>query len=117
MVNILQFSSMGWRIYTFFIFTFLIILPTLMSPPPIKVSGPVSNNNIQNCVQNNYSSVDFLEVSNLYDFLNESAFKWPYISSNRGSIDFLLVRLFCLRSKVHREDDCHRPLPTNLIPY
>ena len=62
---------MGWRIYTFFIFTFLIILPTLMSPSPVKVSGPVSNDNIQNCVQNNYSSVDFLEVSNLYDFLDD----------------------------------------------
>ena len=65
---------MGWRIYTFFIFTFLIILPTLMSPSPVKVSGPVSNDNIQNCVQNNYSSVDFLEVSNLYDFLDEEGF-------------------------------------------
>ena len=65
---------MGWRIYTFFIFTFLIILPTLMSPSPIKVSEPVSNDNIQNCVQNNYSSVDFLEVSNLYDFLNQEGF-------------------------------------------
>ena len=45
-----------------------------MSPPPIKASGPVSNDNIQYCVQNNYSSVDFLEVSNLYDFLNEEGF-------------------------------------------
>ena len=45
-----------------------------MSPSPIKVSEPVSNDNIQNCVQNNYSSVDFLEVSNLYDFLNQEGF-------------------------------------------
>ena len=45
-----------------------------MSPLPIKASGPVSNDNIQYCVQNNYSSVDFLEVSNLYDFLNEEGF-------------------------------------------
>ncbi len=45
-----------------------------MFPPPIKASGPVSNDNIQYCIQNNYSSVDFLEVSNLYDFLNEEGF-------------------------------------------
>ena len=45
-----------------------------MSPPPIKASGPVSNDNIQYCVQNDYSSVDFLEVSNLYDFLDEEGF-------------------------------------------
>ena len=73
-LNILKFSTMGWRIFTFIIFVFLVILPTLMSPTPIKVSGPVSNDNIQYCVQNDYTKVDFLQVSNLYDFLNEEGF-------------------------------------------
>ena len=65
---------MGWRIFNIFIFVFSIILTSLIFPTQIEVSEPVSNKNIQNCVQNNYSNVDFLEVSNLYDFLNEEGF-------------------------------------------
>ncbi len=65
---------MGWRIFNIFIFVFSIILTSLIFPTQIKVSEPVSNKNIQNCVQNDYSKVDFLEVSNLYDFLNEEGF-------------------------------------------
>ena len=65
---------MGWRIFTFFIFVFSIILPTLIFPTQIEVNETPTNKNIQNCVQNNYSNVDFLDVSNLYDFLDEEGF-------------------------------------------
>ena len=65
---------MGWRIFTFFIFVFSIILPTLIFPTQIEVNETLTNKNIQNCVQNNYTNVDFLDVSNLYDFLDEEGF-------------------------------------------
>ena len=65
---------MGWRIFTCFIFVFLIIFTTLMFPTQIEVSESVFNETTQECVENNYSNVNFLEVSNLYDFLDEEGF-------------------------------------------
>ena len=65
---------MGWRIFTCFIFVFLIIFTTLMFPTQIEVNESVFNETAQECVENNYSNVNFLEVSNLYYFLNEEGF-------------------------------------------
>jgi len=65
---------MGWRIFTCFIFVFLIIFTTLMFPTQIEVNESVFKETAQECVENNYSNVNFLEVSNLYDFLNEEGF-------------------------------------------
>ena len=45
-----------------------------MFPTQIEVSESVFNETVQECVENNYSNVNFLEVSNLYDFLNEEGF-------------------------------------------
>ena len=65
---------MGWRANSFLIFVISIFFLTLTFSISVVASEPLPNENIQDCVQNNYKNTDFLEVSNLYDFLIEEDF-------------------------------------------
>ena len=65
---------MGWGLKSFLIFVISIFLLTLTFSTSVLASEPFSNDNIKNCVQNNYNNLDFLEISNLNDFLDKEGF-------------------------------------------
>ena len=65
---------MGWGLKSFIIFVISIFLLTLTFSTSVLASEPFSNDNIKNCVQNNYNNLDFLEISNLNDFLDKEGF-------------------------------------------
>ena len=65
---------MGWGLKSFLIFVISIFLLTLTFSTSVLASEPFSNDNIKNCVQINYNNLDFLEISNLNDFLDKEGF-------------------------------------------
>ena len=65
---------MGWRKYFLFIFVISIFLLTLTFSFSVVASERFSNDNVQNCVPNNYNNTDFLEIANLNDFLDKEGF-------------------------------------------
>ena len=65
---------MGWGLKSFLIFVISIFLLTLTFSTSVLASEPFSNDNIKNCVQNNYNNLDFLEISNINDFLDKEGF-------------------------------------------
>jgi len=72
---------MGWGLKSFLIFVISIFLLTLTFSTSVLASEPFSNDNIKNCVQNNYNNLDFLEISNLNDFLDKEGFLSGEINS------------------------------------
>ena len=72
---------MGWGLKSFLIFVITIFLLTLTFSTSVLASEPFSNDNIKNCVQNNYNNLDFLEISNLNDFLDKEGFLSGEINS------------------------------------
>ena len=72
---------MGWGLKSFIIFVISIFLLTLTFSTSVLASEPFSNDNIKNCVQNNYNNLDFLEISNLNDFLDKEGFLSGEINS------------------------------------
>ena len=65
---------MGWGLKSFIIFVISIFLLTLTFSTSVLASEPFSNDNIKNCVQNNYNNLDFLEITNLNYFLDKEGF-------------------------------------------
>ena len=72
---------MGWGLKSFIIFVISIFLLTLTFSTSVLASEPFSNDNIKNCVQNNYNNLDFLEISNLNYFLEKEGFLSGEINS------------------------------------
>jgi len=72
---------MGWGLKSFLIFVITIFLLTLTFSTSVLASEPFSNDKIKNCVQNNYNNLDFLEISNLNDFLDKEGFLSGEINS------------------------------------
>ena len=65
---------MGWRTNSFLIFVISIFFLTLTFSISVEASEPFPNDNIQDCVQNNYKNTDFLEITNLNYFLDKEGF-------------------------------------------
>ena len=65
---------MGWRANSFLIFVISIFFLTLTFSISVVASEPLPNENIQDCVQNNYKNTDFLEITNLNYFLDTEGF-------------------------------------------
>ena len=65
---------MGWRTNSFLIFVISIFFLTLTFSISVEASEPFPNDNIQDCVQNNYKNTDFLEITNLNYFLDSEGF-------------------------------------------
>tara|TARA_B100001769_G_scaffold256231_1_gene233327 strand:+ start:770 stop:3313 length:2544 start_codon:yes stop_codon:yes gene_type:complete len=65
---------MGWRVLLIFLFLVGIFFPTLIFLSPNQVNESHGNDNIQYCIQNDYSNVDFLDIGNLNNFLSQESF-------------------------------------------
>jgi len=85
---------MGWGLKSFIIFVISIFLLTLTFSTSVLASEPFSNDNIKNCVQNNYNNLDFLEISNLNYFLEKEGFLSGEINSYMTTSLTLAIKNF-----------------------